>query len=247
MGMLKSKAYDQKFYEEHASWGIDFAYYGEWQVKYGKWLVDALQLQSKWILDVGCACGANTLGIAVAGTQMVGIDVSEFMITKGREIFPLLRSRLYIGDAVNMHLFPDEYFDCVHMQQVAEHWKPNLVLPTLEELHRVTRPGGILVSFHATLEEYVRRGRIKDFTDQWEHEDPTHLSLRRQAYWRSMFAAAGWELAEDLDARLREHPQSMIASEGWDYLVARRGENAGNLRRQLESTGMFEGDLEQLA
>jgi ubiquinone/menaquinone biosynthesis C-methylase UbiE len=223
MGILQSKAFDERFYTEHAKWGIDFAVYGQWQQQYGRWIVDALQLQGKRVLDVGCACGSIALGLLEAGADVTGVDLSEYMIQLGRERFPALRTRLHICDAVNLHIVNDESFDFIHIQQVAEHWQPLLVIPTLHELYRVTVPGGLLLSFHATLEEYIRRGRIQSMSQRWEHDDPTHVSLREADYWTKMLFQTRWAVAPALRGQLENHPLSMLEKEQWDYEIARRG------------------------
>src|SRR5439155_10247111 len=95
-------------------------------------------------LDVGCACGSIVRGFGEAGAVVQGVEINEYMVQLGRNKWPDMAPLLHVCDAVNLHLFGDEAWDAIHTSQVAEHWKPRLVLHILEELHRVTAPGGLL-------------------------------------------------------------------------------------------------------
>jgi ubiquinone/menaquinone biosynthesis C-methylase UbiE len=187
---------------------------------YAEFIRDSLQLQDKWVLDVGCACGAITCGMRRSRVLAMGVDLSEFMIGLGRQHFPEVP--LYVMDAVNLHAFDDHSFDAVHMQQTLEHMRPELVPFVLRELRRVTKPGGILVSFHATIDEYLRQGRIPDAASLPADHDPTHLSFWRQSQWLDACAKAGWKYDRELWSALESHENRMLPSTDWDGIVARR-------------------------
>src|SRR5687767_10808358 len=50
------------------------------------------------IVDLGCGTGGLTAQIAVVGAEVVGIDASEAMIARARELYPHLRFEVARGE-----------------------------------------------------------------------------------------------------------------------------------------------------
>src|SRR5918997_2372093 len=50
------------------------------------------------IIDLGCGTGALTAQIATAGAEVVGIDASEAMIARARELYPQLQFEVAKGE-----------------------------------------------------------------------------------------------------------------------------------------------------
>ncbi len=214
---LRSTAYNAQYYAEHKLAGLDYLGFGDWQRSYARWLVEALDWKRKKVLDVGCACGAILRGLGEAEAIVQGVDVNEHMIQLGRQKWPDMTSLLHTCDAVNLHLYSDETWDAIHSSQVAEHWKPKLVPLILEELHRVTKPGGLFFCCLDTEELFARQGRTL------EQEDPTHVCIRPITWWHEQLQANGWEVCGDQTVRpLRDHPDSFLRQYDWDWFLARR-------------------------
>jgi phosphatidylethanolamine/phosphatidyl-N-methylethanolamine N-methyltransferase len=97
------------------------------------------------VLDVGVGTGLE-LPMFAPGTRLVGVDLSEPMlrVAQKRIVREGLRDveGLVVMDAMRM-AFPDDHFDCVVAPYVLT------VVPdpgrTMDELARVTRPGGEIV------------------------------------------------------------------------------------------------------
>ena len=97
------------------------------------------------VLDVGVGTGLE-LPMFAAGTRLVGVDLSEPMLRVAQKRIAREGLRdvegLVVMDAMRM-AFPDDYFDCVVAPYVLT------VVPdpgrTMDELARVTRPGGEIV------------------------------------------------------------------------------------------------------
>jgi ubiquinone/menaquinone biosynthesis C-methylase UbiE len=214
---LSATSYGPRYYDEHRLAGLDYLSFGDWQQRYGRWLVEALGWQGQRVLDVGCACGAVLRGLGEAGAVAQGVDLSEHMIHLGRDKWPDMGSLLHVCDAVNLHLFGDGEWQGLHAAQVAEHWKPELVPFILRELHRVTQAGGLWFCCLDTEELFARQGR------RLEEEDPTHICVRPLAWWHEHLAGAGWRVctAEFTD-RLRGHADSFLRQYDWDWFVAQR-------------------------
>ncbi|MBI3864605.1 MAG: class I SAM-dependent methyltransferase [Planctomycetia bacterium] len=207
--------YGHQYYRDLKSNGLDLLAYGDWQRRYGRWIVDTLQLHRQRVLDVGCACGSMLRGMWQAGAQMHGIDCSEFLIQMGRWIWPELRDRLFVCDAVNLHCIPNAGYDWLHSCVVAEHWRPALVPYILEELRRVVKPGG---SFYCAYEsESVTMADGRDPADE-----PTHLCLKSPAWWEDHLRRSGWQVtSSEWAAALETHPESLLSDYRWSWFVAR--------------------------
>ena len=97
------------------------------------------------MLDVGVGTGLE-LPMFAPGTRLVGVDLSEPMLRVAQKRIAREGLRdvegLVVMDAMRM-AFPDDYFDCVVAPYVLT------VVPdpgkTMDELARVTRPGGEIV------------------------------------------------------------------------------------------------------
>jgi ADP-heptose:LPS heptosyltransferase/SAM-dependent methyltransferase len=214
---LRSTAYGEAYYREHKLAGLDYLGFGDWQQQYGRWLVGALGWQGRRVLDVGCACGSVLRGLGQAGAVVQGVDVNEHMIQLGRRQWPDMAGLLFVCDAVNLHLFADGACQGVHCAQVAEHWKPELVGPTLRELARVVAPGGLLFCCLDTEELFDRQGRSA------EDEDPTHVCVRPRAWWLARLEESGWrDCTAAYEGPLRDHPESFLKHYDWDWFVGRR-------------------------
>jgi len=127
------------------------------------------------VLDVGCGTGRTTAPLDRLGYDVVGIDVSEDMVTRARDLFPDIDFR--VGDVTDL-AFRDDAFDYA----VFAHNGIDYVHPTTErelaftELRRVLDDDGVLLfsthnawyrfpalvsdpSFLSTF--YFRRGNLK--------------------------------------------------------------------------------------
>jgi ubiquinone/menaquinone biosynthesis C-methylase UbiE len=95
------------------------------------------------VLDIGCGDAGVIIAFAEAGANVVGIEVDERSIHRGR-----LRaeehgvSATLLEGAAESLAFPDESFDLVILDNVLEHVQDRE--RTLSEIHRVLRPGGLL-------------------------------------------------------------------------------------------------------
>jgi SAM-dependent methyltransferase len=95
----------------------------------------------KRVLDIGCGRKKLPGALGLDRHALPGVDV--------------------VADLNERLPFPDESFDAVSANQVLEH-VPDLV-GLVHEIHRVLRPGGILVA------------HVPYFRSSWAHIDPTHV------------------------------------------------------------------------
>jgi len=212
---LKATSFGVQYYEEHKVAGLDYLGHGEWQVQYGCWIVDSLGLVGQNVLDIGCACGSIALGLTKAGAKVYGIDLSNHMIGLGKEKFPGLP--LAVCDAVSMHLYGDATFDFIHANQVAEHWREELVPLILREIFRVTKPGGLFFAVLDTEDLFQRQKRDR------EREDPTNHCIKPLAWWLDQLAECGWLPAgSEVVERFRGWPGNYFDNYDWDWWLVRK-------------------------
>lgn len=95
------------------------------------------------VLDVGCGTGRTTRPLADLGFDVVGVDISEEMVVRARELFPDISFE--VADVTDLD-FDDDSFDYV----LFAHNGIDYVHPSserrraFEELGRVLKPGGYL-------------------------------------------------------------------------------------------------------
>ncbi len=187
---------DEDYYHEARAAGLDYLACGDWQARYGRWLVEALSLSGKLVLDVGCAAGSTTRGISNAGAYASGCDKNEWLIARGRQKTSV---DLRICDACNLHYWGSESFHLVHCHNLFMELRPERVGLVLGELFRVTKPGGIL---------FAVIGDCPTLPPEW---------------WEDALDESGWIPDGVSLAALEEHPESFFGHQDWDVIVSRRG------------------------
>ncbi len=109
------------------------------------------------VADLGCGPGHVAAWLDGRGVAAVGIDLSPGMIAAGRRDYPQVEFRE--GDLLALPAADGEFAAAVALYSII-HLEPGQLGGAFEEIHRVLRPGGlVLVSFHAGSE--VRH------LDQW--------------------------------------------------------------------------------
>jgi 2-polyprenyl-3-methyl-5-hydroxy-6-metoxy-1,4-benzoquinol methylase len=96
---------------------------------------------SRRVLDVGCGEGLLAAELARAGVSVVGVDVAEEPLRRGRSRYPSLDLRIVPSE--DTWPLPDASFDVVWAGETIEH-----VADTpgwLAEVRRLLRPGGSLL------------------------------------------------------------------------------------------------------
>jgi SAM-dependent methyltransferase len=95
-------------------------------------------------LDVGCGPGTTHELLAKHFGSLSGVDVSKRMIERARREHPDVAYVLYDGDVLP---FQSASFDVTCAVCVLHHVAPEKWLAFAEELHRVTRRGGLVAIF----------------------------------------------------------------------------------------------------
>jgi len=97
-------------------------------------------------LDFGCGVGRLTRGMAKYFTHCHGIDISESMIAKAKELnqaFP--NCQFSVNYADHLRMFPDNQFDFIYTTIVLQHLPTQKMIKSyIAEFCRVLRPDGLL-------------------------------------------------------------------------------------------------------
>lgn len=96
-------------------------------------------LAGQSILEVGCATGGFCGDMAAMGAAVWGVDQSQAMVQRARQLHPAVRFDVASADALP---FGDQHFDVVYAASLL-----NVVshpAQSLREMARVCRPGGVL-------------------------------------------------------------------------------------------------------
>jgi ubiquinone/menaquinone biosynthesis C-methylase UbiE len=184
---LTSVKYDKQYYDEHKASGLDYLVHGYWQKSFATMVTDAtLQntYEKPFFFDAGCACGTMLQGFKETGVfaQVVGIDVSDYMVSIGREHFKFTPDEIRAGSLHQTGL-PDNRVTLLVSSQVLEHVPEELAEPMISEFARVLRPGGRAFLFL----DAVRHGETKEMY----MGDPTHVNIKPVSYWTKLLQSHG--------------------------------------------------------
>jgi SAM-dependent methyltransferase len=105
------------------------------------------------VLDLGCGPGNLTADLAAnTGAVVIGVDVAPPAISAAQRDFGNSESIAFcVGDGYLLP-FADNTFAGTHAHQVLQHSTEPLAL--LQELHRVTKPGGVVGVREATYSKF---------------------------------------------------------------------------------------------
>lgn len=107
------------------------------------------------VLEVGCGLGTDAVNFARAGAVYTGVDLTEASIALVRRRFEIegLPAELRVADAEALP-FDDESFDMAYSHGVLHHTPDTR--RSIDELHRVLRPGGtaMVMLYHKSSYNY---------------------------------------------------------------------------------------------
>lgn len=99
-----------------------------------------------------------------------GIDLSKKSVDRASKLFPT--GKFSVKNATKLK-YKDSFFDCVIALEVLEHIQPSNILMTLNEIHRVLIPNGLLiisVPINEKLEQLIDKnqnpnGHLRDYSE----------------------------------------------------------------------------------
>ncbi len=97
-------------------------------------------------LDIGPGLGRISLALSKEFRNVIGVDVSEEMVRRAREMIPDPRIAFIVGDGTSLATIADSSIDFAVTFTVFQHIpQPAIVEHYIAETARVLRPGGVFV------------------------------------------------------------------------------------------------------
>ncbi len=158
--------------------------------------------QGARVLDIGCGRGVLLSTLADQGLEVHGVEHNEMAI-EGADP----RAEIRIAPRLSEAGYPDDFFDEVIIWHVLEH----LSQPreTIDEIHRILRPGGRLV---------VAVPNFSSYQSRWAKDDWFHLDLPRHLFHfsipalRSLLKTCNFQLDSEHHFSLRQNPFGWVQS-----------------------------------
>jgi len=149
--------------------------------------------RDKVVLDLGCGLGGFVAALlTAAGADAHGIDISEYAINKGHQLYEPITQRTSVGSIHDLSMFPDNRVDYIYSMQVFEHLPEDLTDTMIAEMSRVLKLGG---QVWAAL--VLGNGRSAD------DNDLSHINIHPREWWDEKCVAQGLVPDQDADRRLR--------------------------------------------
>ena len=135
-------------------------------------------------LDIGCAGGASLVAARSLGFAVQGVEPSHWLAEYGRTNYGI-----DVRDGIlQPGTFPDSSFDIITMWDVLEHVpEPG---PLLELIHRLLRPGGVLLLTYPDIASITQRL----LGDRWPFWLSVHLNYYVPATIRRQVEQANFEV-----------------------------------------------------
>lgn len=176
-------------------------------------LLDRFAAQARdggWCCDIGCGPGQVTRYLHEQGTQVWGIDLSETMVRRARELNPGINFQQ--GDMASLKL-PEARFAGITAFYSLIHIPPENMVAVLRELHRVLRPDGtLLAAFHIG-------DTLVHLDEWWGHEVSVDFHFFQPEQMRAWLETAGFEIEETIE---REPYPEFEHQSRRAYIFARR-------------------------
>ena len=179
-------------------YNIDFLTNGFWQEEYCRLLNDLFCEYAKdplltpiddtcTFLDVGCACGLIPYNMKKNYSDIfktiIGVDLSNDMISKGRKFFNMSSDELMVENIVEgLKNIKDNSVDFLHCSQVLEHLPKDKSNFVISEFKRVLKKDGLMFLSYVAGKNSNEVKKIKE-----ENSDPTHINIQTTNFWDKIF------------------------------------------------------------
>jgi ubiquinone/menaquinone biosynthesis C-methylase UbiE len=143
-------------------------------------------VRGKYLLDLGCGAGENSVYFASRGARCVASDYSPGMVEVALKLAAANQVQIE-GRVINAMAidFPDNTFDIVYASNLLHHIPdPKL---TLKEMHRVLKPGG-LACFWDPLKHNPIINVYRRIATEVRTEDETPLDINLVKFIQSLFS-----------------------------------------------------------
>jgi SAM-dependent methyltransferase len=208
------------------------------------------------VLDAPCGDGEVSIELAKLGFEVSGVDMVEELLPAAREA---LDGRFRLADMTRPLPWPDASFDLVLSVEGVEHLED--AFSFIREMHRLLKPGGILIV--TTPNVISVRSRMRFFGSGFYNCDPRptaesgrhplhHIGLRTFPELRYLLHVSGFSLVEVAGTHMKwiSYAYSIYVPWMWLYTkiafrkekFALQRERNKEIRRTLLSPAILYGE-----
>ncbi|HEY9907700.1 MAG TPA: class I SAM-dependent methyltransferase, partial [Thermosynechococcaceae cyanobacterium] len=148
-------------------------------------------VRGKYLLDLGCGAGENSVYFGQKGARCVAADYSPGMVEVALKLAAAnqvqVEGRVVNAMAINL---PDNTFDIVYASNLLHHI-PDPIL-ALQEIHRVLKPGG-KACFWDPLKHNPVINVYRRIATEVRTEDETPLNINIVSFVRSRFSKVQYD------------------------------------------------------
>lgn len=146
--------------------------------------VSMVEHVGKPVLDAGCAFGRDTAAFSEQRFEPIGIDLSDELLKKARELYPKLTFKKM---DVRMLNFDNDTFAGIWCHAVLLHLNDDDVKQALKEFHRVLKNNGVLfVSF--------KKGKgSREFVEAFSNDYPRFYNFKTKESLIDLLTEAGFK------------------------------------------------------
>jgi SAM-dependent methyltransferase len=134
--------------KKNGKWPLrEFLDKGEQEISVALSRVPAFPHERNRALDFGCGVGRLTRAMSTRFHHCVGVDISEQMVAKARELnCDRDNCEFVVNTSEDLKLFPDGHFDFIYSTIVLQHLvHRSSILAYIREFCRLLNPGGLLI------------------------------------------------------------------------------------------------------
>jgi ubiquinone/menaquinone biosynthesis C-methylase UbiE len=148
-------------------------------------------VSGKYLLDLGCGAGENSVYFATLGARCVASDYSPGMVETALKLAEkngvVVEGRVVNAMAID---FPDNTFDIVYASNLLHHIPDPKV--TLQEMHRVLKPGGF-ACFWDPLKHNPVINVYRRMATEVRTEDETPLDISLVKFIKSLYCQTSYD------------------------------------------------------
>ncbi|HSV41812.1 MAG TPA: methyltransferase domain-containing protein [Methanomassiliicoccales archaeon] len=160
-----------------------------------EWVSNLAELEPHMdVLDLATGTAHTAMHLAPEARRVVGADITKNMLLQARQEIEkkgIANIDLLRCDAQRLP-FPDGSFHRVTCRRAMHHFLD--VEGALREVHRILRPGGLLIIDDRSVPEDYEVDRMMNQLDKWH--DQSHVRQHRASEWMRMLRESGFSVEE---------------------------------------------------
>ena len=180
-------SFDEKYFFIHTYQDVSFARFSQywWSNRFYAILARRYGKHGGRLLEIGSGLG-HLVGQLEDSFETYGMDINQWAVKASRSVIE--KTVLQTANAQEIP-FAGDTFGVIIIKHIVEHL-PNPE-KAIEEIGRVTAPGGILILATPNLDSLLKPWK----GEKWiGYQDPTHISLEPPSVWLDWIKRSGFSI-----------------------------------------------------